>query len=237
MRTTPDLRPHLRFIFFPPVFWLALLGLVLPLFGFGKIAEEVWTHEPMGWDSSVLLAIHRLASPALDQLMIGLSHVGGFLGMFLLSAGTLAYLALRRRWLQAIFFGLATAGAEGGNLLLKALFHRHRPDLWPSPTPEHDYSFPSGHAMGVVAVMAGLVVLAWPTRWRWPVVVLGALFAAAVSFSRLYLGVHFPSDVLAGWGAALAWVTALGLFFHRYGLALLRAQIKSEHHEDSARRR
>lgn len=198
MRTTPDLRHRLRFIFFQPVFWFVLLGLVLPLFGFGKIAEEVWTREPMGWEPSVLLAIHRFASPALDQLMVGLSYVGGFLGMFLLSAGTLAYLALRRQWLRAIFFGLATAGVEGGNLLLKALFHRHRPNLWPSPTPEHDYGFPSGHAMGVVAVMAGLVVLAWPTRWRWPVVVLGALFAAAVSFSRLYLGVHFPSDVLAG---------------------------------------
>lgn len=219
MRTTPDLRHRLRFIFFQPVFWFVLLGLVLPLFGFGKIAEEVWTREAMGWEPSVLLAIHRFASPALDRLMVGLSDIGGFLGMFLLATGTLAYLAFRRQWLRAIFFGLATAGVEGSNLLLKALFHRHRPDLWPSPTPEHDYSFPSGHAMGVVAVMAGLVVLAWPTRWRWPMVVLGTLFAVAVSFSRLYLGVHFPSDVLAGWGVALAWVTVLGLFFHRYGLA------------------
>lgn len=218
MRSTAPHPPKPGSILAQPVFWFVLLGLALPLFGFAQLAEEVWNREAIGWDSSVLLAIHSASSPFLDRLMVGLSDIGGFLGMFLLVSGTLAYLAFRQQWGRAAFFGLAAAGAEGGNLLLKAIFQRARPDLWPSPTPERDYSFPSGHAMGVVAVMAGLMVLAWPTRWRWPVAILGTLFALAVSFSRLYLGVHFPSDVLAGWGVSLAWVTALGLVFHRYNL-------------------
>lgn len=213
LSSTPP--PKVRSLVLQPIFWLGLLGLVLPTLGFALLAGEIARHQPLPWDNSLLLSIHRLASPALDRGMIAITKAGGFLGMLLLVIGVLGYLALRRRWDQAVFFGLAAAGAEVGNLLLKAVFHRVRPDLWPSPAPEHDYSFPSGHAMGGVAVMAGLIVLAWPTRARWPVLVLGSAFALAVSFSRLYLGVHFPSDVLASWGASLAWVTLLGLVLRR----------------------
>jgi membrane-associated phospholipid phosphatase len=76
-------------------------------------------------------------------------------------------------------------------------------------------SFPSGHAVGSMAVVAALVVLVWPTRHRWPVVIAGGVFAAAVGASRVYLGLHFPSDVLAGWSWAVAWTAAMWLFVLR----------------------
>jgi membrane-associated phospholipid phosphatase len=79
----------------------------------------------------------------------------------------------------------------------------------------HNDSFPSGHAVGSMAVVATLVVLVWPTRHRWPVVVAGGVFAAAVGASRVYLGFHFPSDVLAGWSWAVAWTAAMWLFVLR----------------------
>jgi undecaprenyl-diphosphatase len=130
----------------------------------------------------------------------------------------IALLVVRRRG-NALFFAVAMAGTGALNQGAKLFFRRDRPDLWlsPSPAPEHTYSFPSGHAMGSMALVAALAVLAWPTRWRrWPIIVGGA-FTLLVGFSRVYLGVHYPSDVAAGWCASLGWV--LGLSQIAYGRA------------------
>jgi undecaprenyl-diphosphatase len=73
------------------------------------------------------------------------------------------------------------------------------------------FGFPSGHAMASMALGTVVTVLAWRTRWRWPVLALSVVFVLAVSGSRLYLGVHYPSDVVAAWLASLAWVLGLRL--------------------------
>ncbi|MGH8908790.1 MAG: phosphatase PAP2 family protein [Egibacteraceae bacterium] len=82
----------------------------------------------------------------------------------------------------------------------------------------HD-SFPSGHAVTSMALVAALLVLAWPMRWRWAATAAGALFVTGVGFSRLYFGFHYPSDVLGGWCLALAWVAGVWLLFHTPALA------------------
>jgi undecaprenyl-diphosphatase len=69
--------------------------------------------------------------------------------------------------------------------------------------------------MGSMTLAAVVVALAWRTRWRWPVAVVAGLFALLVSLSRIYLGVHYPSDILGGWCAALAWVIGLYLICFR----------------------
>src|SRR3546814_9961968 len=70
--------------------------------------------------------------------------------------------------------------------------------------------------MGSMTLAAVLVLLAWPTRWRWPVVAAMAVFVPMVGLSRVYLGVHFPSDILAGWAAALVWTTGAYLLLFRW---------------------
>lgn len=197
---------------------LPLTALTAVLGAFGKLAEDVWNHEPFRWDVPLLADLHQAATPFWDRTMLALTTLGGAKAMALVAAGVLLWLIYRRLRVQAIFFTLAVGGAALLNPLLKQIFHRTRPDLWPQMTPEHDYSFPSGHAMGSLAVVGALVVLAWPTRWRWGVTVGGSLFVLGVGFSRLYLGVHFPSDVLAGWAAALVWVggVALALAGYKY---------------------
>ena len=95
--------------------------------------------------------------------------------------------------------------------MAKILFQRARPALWLSPAPEQDYSFPSGHAMLSVAIAGSLIALAWPTRLRWPALIGGTMSVVGIGLSRLYLGVHFPSDIMAGWCAALLWVTGVYL--------------------------
>ncbi len=106
---------------------------------------------------------------------------------------------------------LAYGGALALDGLAKAAFHSARPHLWASPAPETGYGFPSGHAMGSLGLLAALVVLAWPMRRRWPALLGGGVAVAAIGISRLYLGVHYPSDVLGAWTAALAWVVGLRL--------------------------
>ena len=95
------------------------------------------------------------------------------------------------------------------NLAAKHYFARARPDLWLSLAPETTFSFPSGHAMGSMTLAAVVTALAWNTRWRWPACLAAIAFALLVGMSRVYLGVHFPSDILAGWSAALAWTAGV----------------------------
>ncbi len=194
---------------------IALLGVMMPLIAFGGLAEEVWNHETFTWDTTILEFLHRHATPVLDSIMLAVTRVGDAQLLGGLVALGLVALMYTRRNRDAIFTAVAIGGAAVLNPVLKAGFQRPRPQLWATLTPEHDFSFPSGHAMGSMAVVLALVVLAWPTRWRWPVIVLGMVFVVLVGVSRVYLGVHFPSDVLAGWGAALAWVAAVTVSLRR----------------------
>ncbi len=196
--------------------WLVLLfGVLIPLYGFAALAEDIWTKELLAWDAPVLNALHRLETPALDRLAVVVTFFGSGGLMALAGAALAALLAYRGHRSRATFVALAVVGAGAIDLLAKFAFLRARPRLWVSPIQEIGYSFPSGHAMGSMAMVAALAVLAWRTRWRWLTLILGGVFVAVIGLTRLYLGVHYPSDVLAGWGAAIAWVSGVNLAVRR----------------------
>lgn len=190
---------------------VAFLGVALPLALFAELADEVHEAETFGFDEPLLRFAEHSASPALDRAMLLASELGYAWGVvpadLLLGIGLLVFGRVR----HAVFFALAAGGSALLNLLAKAVFQRERPDLWLSIAPEHTFSFPSGHAMGSATLATALVVLCWHTAWRWPVLLLGVGFALWVGASRVYLGVHFPSDILAGWAAAVTWVCAVTL--------------------------
>jgi membrane-associated phospholipid phosphatase len=185
------------------------LGILLPLIAFGALAEDVWEGDGIGWDVPVLRAVHAHSSPAADRWMVALTRVGYQYGTVPGAVLLVAWLVYRRRRRDAVFATLAVGGAGVLVTMLKLLFRRVRPDLWVSVAPETDYGFPSGHATLNTALAATLVALLWRTRWRWPAVVVGIVWVIAVDLSRLYLGVHFPSDVSAGTAGAFAWVLGL----------------------------
>lgn len=191
--------------------WL-LLGVFIPLQIFGELAEDVWEQEGgFPWDVPILLAIHSTATPQLDAFAATLTKFGVFWGVFPVAAVLSLGLLLRRQWRSLTFLLITLSGSIVINRTAKVLLHRVRPHLWVSPAPESDYGFPSGHAMSSMTLVAALVILTWPSRWRWWVVILGGIFVLAIGWTRLYLGVHYPSDILAGWTASIAWAAGVRL--------------------------
>ncbi len=196
-------------------FGLLFAGLLLPLWGFAELADEVHDAEIFPFDEPILLAASQMARQGLDQVFLFFSAVGYGWGVVPVDIVLVLALALKRRLREGLFAGIALGGSALLNLGTKRLFARERPSLWESIAPETTYSFPSGHAMGSMTLALVLVLLAWPTRWRWPMAIAMAVFVPMVGLSRVYLGVHYPSDILAGWMAASAWVVGTYLVVFR----------------------
>ena len=190
-------------------------GVLAPLLVFGALAKTVWEREGFAWDAPILRDIHAHASPQADAVMIFVSRYGNGTGLVPLCAAVALALLARHHQLRALFVVLGYGGAEALDAIAKAVFRSPRPHLWVSPYPAGGYGFPSGHAMGSMALFAACSLLAWHTRWRWPVLAISIALVGLISFSRLYLGVHYPSDVLGAWTGALAWVVGLYLLLSR----------------------
>lgn len=175
---------------------------------FGTMAALVARSGQAPFDAPLLLALHRHATPALDGLAIFFTIVGNTGPM--ITAGVLTTVALARagRRRDAWLFAAGLGGSMLLTQFIKYLVQRPRPALWASIRPEHTFSFPSGHAMDTAALAAALFFVL-PRHRRWWA--LAPLFALAVGSARMYLGVHYPSDVLAGWSSAVGWVLLVQL--------------------------
>ena len=212
-----------------------LLGILLPLIVVGVLGEDVLEQQRFAFESPLMLWLHAHSTPALDHLAVVLAYVGGYQVIAPISA-VLLLLFWRRSHQAARFFAVAVLGAALLNGVMKFAFHRPRPELWPRLMQEHGASFPSGHSMYSAAFVTALILLvphlsSRPSRFRWPATILGVLFTLLVGWSRVDLGVHYPTDVLAGWLTGVAWV------FGTYGLlrpASLR--VAGRQHEPASRK-
>ncbi|HEY9827305.1 MAG TPA: phosphatase PAP2 family protein [Stenomitos sp.] len=157
------------------------------------------------WDVALLRAIRLTASPFLDVWAVRLTGLGVSWGVVPLSILLGFGLLYRKYWRKLCFFCLSLLGCAVINPLAKLCFQRIRPQFWDAPLSEFDYSYPSGHAMASMAFVAVIIILVWQSRWRWSVFAIGVGFAATIGWTRLYLGVHYPSDILGGWILSLSW--------------------------------
>lgn len=151
------------------------------------------------FDQGVMALVQEHRSPAMDQFMVRMTQLGEFKHMFVASALLTGLLLLARQWRAAIFTGSTLLGTALINTGTKLFFARMRPDVLTDPLTS--YSMPSGHASGSFAFFLVLAVLAGrgqPTRLRLTWLLLGCLPAATIALSRVYLGVHWPTDILAG---------------------------------------
>jgi len=195
--------------------WLAA-GLAFSAFvvwAFIELADEVVEGESRAFDTAVLLWIHTTFPGWLDGTMRVITALGYYWVVLpLLVAAVLFF--YRRGWrLSAILLLVSTAGSVVLTTVLKSVFQRARPELFDSGYRASFYSFPSGHATVAVGFYGMLtLILAYRLRGkaRWAVAVSGAIVVFLIGFSRLYLGVHYPTDVLAGYLAALLWLVCVG---------------------------
>lgn len=194
---------------------LLLLGILAPLLLLADLTEDVLQEGGFSWDQTVLAwyAAHR--TPELTLVARGLALLGGVPLLPLITAAIALQLIRIGARAHAWFLAGAVGGATLLNVLAKLIFQRPRPDELGAVLTVPGYSFPSGHAMSNMAFGFALTLVFWRSRAGWPAAVLGAVWALAVGLSRNYLGVHYPSDVLAGFAASVAWVTGLYLVLGR----------------------
>ncbi|MCX6021927.1 MAG: phosphatase PAP2 family protein [Chloroflexi bacterium] len=204
-----------------------LLGLAagaLALFLFAELSEEVLEQETQHLDEAVLGLLQRAQSPEMDQFARFVSFFG-FEAAIALIVALLVYFVWRRRWTTAAQLLMVTLGAALLNSLLKGLFQRTRPAPVPGDFLGQIFSFPSGHAMLAAAFYLFVSYLAWRTLKGWP-----RWFGAGVplalilliGWSRLYLGVHYLTDVAAGYLAGFIWTDAVIISFAYFRRRRLR---------------
>jgi membrane-associated phospholipid phosphatase len=187
-----------------------LLLLAVSLWAFAAIADEMADGET-AFDESLADWLHAHASDPLTEVFEAVTALGN--GIVLAGVAAIAaYLLARRGYRsEALLMVLAFGGAEILSYSLKLGFRRNRPFFTDPLATESTFSFPSGHATVSLAVYGALsVVLARRLRGRARLVAVGgaALLVSLIGFSRLYLGVHFLTDVLAGFAAGTAWLAA-----------------------------
>lgn len=147
--------------------------------------------------------------------MVDVTALGGGTVLTIITAIAVTYLAVRGKWGTALFVAVAIAGGGAVNELLKSTFLRTRPNVVEHLTTAYSSSFPSGHAMNSALTYLTLAMLLGRTQQKRHVRVffmaVAILLTAAVGFSRIYLGVHWPTDVVAGWCIGAAWALAFAM--------------------------
>jgi membrane-associated phospholipid phosphatase len=190
----------------------ALLGCALVL---AVVASAVRRSETYALDTVGNTFVHRFASPALDVVMQTATELGRDPGLVAIVTVAAVVLVRAKRFREAVFIAVVLGGSILLNWGMKLFFHRARPVLpWAVAPP--DYSFPSGHAMNSMALALAISLVVWRLAGpRWGAVSFagGVLAAGVIGLSRVYLGVHYPTDVLGGFATAALWVAIVVAVF------------------------
>jgi undecaprenyl-diphosphatase len=180
------------------------------VFAFAHLAEDYVTGDPIvRWDVELARWLHEHSSPALVSVFDVITLAGNVVTLAVLTAIVGLLLLRRGARNDAMFLGAVALGVELVNGVLKLAFHRPRPEL--AFVHLDTYSFPSGHAAGSTAIFGALAYLAARRTagpLRTAILVATPALIALVGFSRLYLGAHYLSDVLAGYAVGAAWLFA-----------------------------
>jgi undecaprenyl-diphosphatase len=190
-----------------------LLGLAVAistLVFFGWLADEALEGETTHFDAVTRAAVHQLASPAMTIAMRGISFLGSTIFLTTATIGVLIWFASRKWGREAKLFAITMIGASLLNVTLKLAFKRVRPEPFFGLLAPESYSFPSGHSLAsfcfygaLAAILSGRIQRRKVRLALW---VLAVTMFLLIGFSRIYLGVHYTTDVIAGFAAALIWI-------------------------------
>jgi undecaprenyl-diphosphatase len=217
-RTRQALRSVLAFALSEIGAVIAMGVIALGVFVFAIIADETFEGETRGFDESILLALREPGDPSnpigpvwLEHAVADITALGGYVILTLLVAGVAAYLlAAGKRGTALLVVGAVGSGTVLSETL-KLGFSRPRPDLVAHLAEVQSASFPSGHAMiSAITYLTLGVLLArahQKRRTKFLVMSYAVILTLLIGFSRIYLGVHWPTDVLAGWALGAAWAS------------------------------
>ncbi len=194
----------------------SLLVVALALALFAGLAIEVVEGDAVSFDRPILTWFAQHQSPLLTTIMSAISATADvpFLLATLLLLCVLWWRSRRADWTALV---VAIAGAGAFNQIAKQVFERARPTLYPALTRAPGYSFPSGHSQAALAfygMLAYLLCLRVAPKWRVWICLAAGIWIALVGVSRIYLEVHYPSDVLAAYAITIPWVLDV-VFAHR----------------------
>jgi membrane-associated phospholipid phosphatase len=182
---------------------------------FLMLAEEMADGALVSVDGTVVTWLHAHATDVATAVMAALTRLGGTHVLLSVTLVTAAALLLRRRVAHAALMGAALVGGEALNWALKAAFERPRPSFTDPLATAAGFSFPSGHAMVSLTVYGALAFVIAATvgsrRAQLRVLVCAAVLVLTIGFSRVYLGVHYATDVIAAYSAGLAWLMLCAL--------------------------
>ena len=191
---------------------IGVLVVLLAGWWFGAIAEDLSPDNPLVlFDQRVAVWFHQHATTTLTHVAKAITFFGSTLGLTILSVAVALVLIVCRAWFNLFLFAVTMTGESLLNVLLKHLFHRHRPVLENPLVTLTGYGFPSGHTMGVT-VLFGLLALflaktVSTTGAAFAYFIAAGLVILLIGLTRVYLGAHFLSDVLGAFAASVVWLT------------------------------
>ncbi len=208
--------------------WLSVgLGACVLLLLFIVLAGEVTEGDTQAFDTRILRALRSRDDPStpigpawLEQAMFDLTALGGPTVLGLVVAAVLGFLVLQTRYRTALFVAGTWISGELINFAMKHLFNRPRPTVVPHLREAFSTSFPSGHAMesAIVYLTLGAMLMRVAERrlTKWYCIGIAILLTALVGMSRVYLGVHYPTDVIGGWIVGFIWASVCWLAAERF---------------------
>lgn len=190
-------------------FTIAMVLFILTLFSFGEIVEDLMDKETLFYlDFRIRALVEGIINPEITKFMVDITNIGGVYLAILTVSIIALYLLYKRCWWKLFTLFLAVGGGEAILIILKMLFHRPRPIL--QTIAAHGYSFPSGHAFSAIIIYGFLIYLTYKMDisklLRIIIVSAFTLLIFLIGISRIYLNVHYFTDVLGGYASGLAWL-------------------------------
>lgn len=189
---------------------LGMIAAIGSLVFLGWLADQVFEGDARQFDDATRAAVHTFASPTLTLFMRFMSFVGSTLFLTLATAAVIVWFAMRKWGREAKLFALTMIGAPLLNITLKLAFKRPRPVPFFDLSAPESYSFPSGHSLascvffaGLAAILSGRIKRKRTRTIMWTAATIMFLL---IGLSRIYLGVHYTTDVIAGFASAIIWI-------------------------------
>ncbi len=196
-----------------------LLTAIILFLGFCSIAILVGAQKLNRFDQAIIQFIQGLEFKQLTSVMKFFTQIGSFSTIMMIFLLVLVILALYKSKLNMFIFGIVVLGTPFINEVLKQVFQRSRPYLH-RLIEIGGYSFPSGHSMNAASLFGVLAYLLWKhvpgKAGRTALLSISSLLILMIGVSRIYLGVHYPSDVIAGYLVSSSWLLAVIWVFHKY---------------------